>query len=184
MVHKHSSAFFSMTHISRWYSEYTMWLRFDATEIVCVLEQAIHTSLGNWNCTISDPLAGILGKGDLPNLLDILRSAVPRWRNVGVYLGFDSSELDSIGGMPQLIHEGRPGYFREMLSQWLKWAPPNHPPPTVLNLASALRRTGEEATALQMERVFGTNGLLCRSVLCISSLCNLTCKMTWLTPVK
>jgi len=36
--------------------------------------------------------------------------------------------------MPLLIPEGSPGYFKEMLIQWLKWAPPNHPPPTVLNL--------------------------------------------------
>jgi len=96
-------------------------------------------------------------------------SAVPHWRNVGVHLGFRSRELDVIERMPLLIPEGCPGFFREMLSQWLKWAPPNHPPPTVLNLASALRRTGEEATALHMEIAFGTNGLLRRSVHCISS---------------
>ena len=98
-----------------------------------------------------------MGEGDLPNLLDILRSVVPHWRNVGVYLGFRSSELDVIERMPLLIPEGCPGYFREMLSQWLKWSPPNHPPPTVLNLASALRRTPElEDTASQLEKVFGT----------------------------
>jgi len=59
-----------------------------------------------------------------------------------------------------------PGYFREMLSQWLKWSPPNHPPPTVHNLASALRRIGEEATAFQLESDFGINGWLQRVCAC------------------
>lgn len=115
--------------------------------------------------TISVPLAGedegILGEDDLSNLLNLLRTAVPCWRNVGVHLGFHSSELDIIERMPLLIPEGCPGYFREMLCQWLKWAPPNHPPPTVLNLAFALRRTGEEATAFNLEIAF-VNGMLQR----------------------
>ena len=116
--------------------------------------------------TISAPLAGkgegILAEGDLPNLLDLLRTAFPHWRNVGVYLSFHSSELDVIERMPLRIPEGCPGYFTEMLCQWLKWAPPNHPYPTVLNLASALRRAGEEATAFHLEIVFGINGMLQR----------------------
>lgn len=111
-------------------------------------------------CT--DKGEGILGEGDLPNLLDLLKSAVPHWRNVGVYLGFHSSEMDIINTKPQLSFEGCPGFFREMLSQWLKWAPPNHPPPTVCNLASALRRAGEEATAFLLEMFFGINGWLQR----------------------
>ena len=109
---------------------------------------------------LAGKIEGILGESDLPNLLNLLRTAVPKWRNVGEYLYFKSSELDVIERMPLLIPEGCPGYFREMLCQWLKWAPPKHPPPTVLNLASALRRTGEEATAFHLETVFITNGLL------------------------
>ena len=115
--------------------------------------------------TISVPLAGkgegILAEGDLPNLLDLLRTAFPHWRNVGVYLSFQSSELDVIERHPLRIPEGCSGYFREMLCQWLKWAP-NHSPPTILNLASALKRAGEEATAFHLEVVFGINGLLQR----------------------
>jgi len=114
----------------------------------------------------SDKGKGILGEGDLPNLLVLLRNAVPHWRNVGVYLEFGSSELDAIERMPLLIPEGCPGCFREMLSQWLKWYPPNHPPPTVHNLASALRRIGEEATAFQLESDFGINGWLRRACAC------------------
>jgi len=91
-----------------------------------------------------------------------------------VYLGFHSYELDIIERMPLLIPEGSPDYFRDMLIQWLKWAPPNRPPPTVLNLASALRRSQEEASALALEKFFGVNGLFQKSllfVLCITSQC-------------
>ena len=100
-----------------------------------------------------------MGEGDLQNLLNLLRTAVPHWRNVGVHLGFCSYELDDIERKPLLISEGYPGYFREMLCEWLKWAPLNHRPPTVLDLASALSRAGEEATAFQLETVFAIDCL-------------------------
>lgn len=99
---------------------------------------------------------------DLAILLDLLRSAVPNWRNVGVYLGFTISELNIIERRPLLIPEGCSGYFREMLAQWLKWAPPNHPLPSVRDLASALRRAREEVTAFHLEMIFDGNGLLQR----------------------
>ena len=141
------------------------WLAFLILMLLKTVEQAMCTLLAHCNhfcspCT--DKGEGILGKGDLPNLLDLLKSVVPHWRNVGVYLGFHSSELDIINRMPLLIPEGCPRFFRDMLSQWLKWAPPNHTPPTVFSLASALRRTGEEAAAFWLERDFGMNGWLQR----------------------
>jgi len=151
------------------FSSYTYSWKCSAFLILMLLktvEQEMCTLLAHCNhfcfpCT--DKGEGILGEGDLPNLLDLLRRAIPHWRNVGVYLGFHSSELDIISRMPLLIPEGPPGFFREMLSQWLKWAPPKHPAPTVLNLASALRRTPElKDTAFQLENVFGINGWLQR----------------------
>ena len=45
------------------------------------------------------------------------------------------------------IPEGATGYLREMLNQWLNWAPPNHPWPTVEVLAVALRNSGDEHLA-------------------------------------
>ena len=43
-----------------------------------------------------------------------------------------------------LIPEGDIAYFRVMMSQWLKWAPPNHSWPTIEALAIALRSSGHE----------------------------------------
>ena len=49
-----------------------------------------------------------------------------------------------------LIQEGTTGYLREMLSQWLKWAPPNHPSPTLETLAVALQKSGDESLAANL----------------------------------
>ena len=145
------------------YKSDTLLINYDSTVLKLYLRTGMQYTLCWLIIIISGPLAGKLQlESDLPNLLDLLRSAVPCWRNVGVCLGFRSSELDVIERMPLLVLEGCPGYFREMLSQWLKWAPPNHLPPTILNLASALRRTGEEAAAFNLEITFGINGLLQR----------------------
>ena len=49
--------------------------------------------------------------------------------------------------MPLLLPGGVNGFLREMLSQWLKWAPPEHKLPTKECLAAALRYVGEEKIA-------------------------------------
>jgi len=53
-----------------------------------------------------------------------------------------------------LISEGVLGYFREMLIQWLKLAPPNHLWPTVKALALALRSSGHESLAVNLKPLF------------------------------
>ena len=84
---------------------------------------------------------GTLGGGitltaqDLFILTEILRPVTPQWKTVGLALGFLDYELATIEQMPL---EGPPGYFREMLSQWLKWAPPNHSLPTLESVGSKL----------------------------------------------
>lgn len=102
---------------------------------------------------------GILSNRNLASLLGLLRDAAPCWKDLGLYLGFRNIELEIIERKPMLIHDGCPGYLREMLSQWLKWAPPNHPLPTVLTLALALRKAGEDSVALHLETVFRGEGL-------------------------
>ena len=79
-----------------------------------------------------------------------MRPATPQWRTIGGSLGFLDSDLNIIQHSPLLIPEGTPGYFREMLSQWLKWAPPNHPWPTLNTLAVALQSSGHECLAVNL----------------------------------
>jgi len=93
----------------------------------------------------------ILAEEDLHILTKILRPAAPQWRTLGLALGFLNYELTTIEVTPLLIPEGVAGYFREMLSQWLKWAPPNHPSPTLQGLACALQNSDHENLAVRLQ---------------------------------
>ena len=79
-----------------------------------------------------------------------MRPATPQWRTIGGPLGFLDSDLNTIQHSPLLIPEGTMGYFREMLSQWLKWAPPNHSRPTLKALSDALHSSGHECLAVNL----------------------------------
>ena len=84
-------------------------------------------------------------------LLTLTDEAAPLWQIIGVELGFTYGEISVIASKPLLIPEGAQGYYREMIAQWLQWAAPNHPLPTVEALSSALRKTGREELALRIE---------------------------------
>ena len=99
-------------------------------------------------CALDDSVT--LSEQDLHILTEIMRPAIPQWRTIGGSLGFLDSDLNIIQHSPLLIPEGTPGYFREMLSQWLKWAPPNHPRPTLKALAVALQSSGHECLAVNL----------------------------------
>ena len=89
-------------------------------------------------------------ESDLSILLDLLKPVTPQWKTLGLSLGFLDNELTTIECKPLLITEGVNGYFREMLSQWLRWAPPNHPWPTLEALQPALQSTGHEGLAVNL----------------------------------
>ena len=95
-------------------------------------------------------------------LLVVCRSAAPRWRAIGIHLGIDVAELDIIRSNPELIVEGVEGYFQEMLTMWLKQAPPKHQLPCLESLAYALRNVREERLAMELPESFlQAKGNLC-----------------------
>ena len=96
----------------------------------------------------------ILTEEDLSILLDLWKPATPHWKAVGLALGFLDHEITIIERIPLLIPEGLTGYFREMLSQWLKWAPPNHSWLTLKALQPALQNFGHEELAVQLMPLF------------------------------
>ena len=108
-------------------------------------------------------ILGVLTAQDLHILTSILKAAAPQWKMIGDTLGFLDSDLSIIQQSPLFIPEGPPGYFRQMLSQWLNWAPPNHSWPTLEALEMALRRSGQENLAFQLRSLFlqqkGMNGI-------------------------
>ena len=89
----------------------------------------------------------ILTEMDLKNLLIAVQDVAFRWYNIGIHLDFLDGELKSIQNMPLLLPEGVNGFLREMLSQWLKRAPPKHQLPTIECLAVTLRSVGQERIA-------------------------------------
>ena len=100
----------------------------------------------------------MLTEQNLHILTEILKKAAPQWKTIGLALGFLNYELTTIEQKLSLIAEGPLGYFREMLSQWLKWAPPNHSSPTLENLAPALQTSGHENLAVTLGSNFQRKG--------------------------
>ena len=88
-------------------------------------------------------------------LCTTMSKAAARWRALGRKLGFTHDELGDVVRYPGLNEDK--DYMDELLSRWLKWAPPNHPLPCVEDLASSLRSVGEERTAYDlMQKVEST----------------------------
>ena len=116
---------------------------------------------------------GILTEQDIYVLTDMLRAAAPQWRVIGGTLGIPDFDITIIQHTPLLVQEGPPGYFREMLAQWLKWVPPCHPIPTVEALALALQRNGHEVLAANLRSMFpqkkGTHVVIHSAVMLVGS---------------
>ena len=87
-------------------------------------------------------------------LTEILRPAAPQWHRIGGALGIPEYDLTIIQHNQVFTMEGPLGYLRELLSQWLKWAPPNHPWPTIEALSLAVQSTGQEGLAFNLKSLF------------------------------
>ena len=98
----------------------------------------------------------VLSEHNLRLLLRFVKGAVPKWREIGLALGFTMDVLDAIAAKPENVSRGAIACFIDLLNRWLKWAPPNHDLPTVKTLAEALREgtVGEERMAYDLVQGF------------------------------
>ena len=98
----------------------------------------------------------VLSEHHLHRLLRFVKGAAPKWREMGLALGFSNDVLDAIAAKPENVSRGAIACFIDLLSRWLKWAPPNHDLPTVKTLAEALREgtVGEERMAYDLVQGF------------------------------
>lgn len=98
----------------------------------------------------------VLNEDHLQPLLRFVGRAAARWRTVGVALHFSKSVLDTIAATNENMVGGPTACFTDLLSRWLKWAPPKHSLPTLETLAEALREdtVGEERIAYDLEQGF------------------------------
>ena len=88
-----------------------------------------------------------------------------KWTEIGIHLGFLNNELKNIEAKPSLHHEG---FLREMLSEWLEWAPGDQRGSkqyaTLEALKRAVSRAGLGATAKHLTVNIGTSYLTPKDV--------------------
>ena len=69
------------------------------------------------------PMVSSLSELHLPKLLCKLNNHASKWTDIGMHLGFCQGELDNIERKPLLLNEGPKAWLRDMLREWLEWAP-------------------------------------------------------------
>ncbi|KAL5493687.1 hypothetical protein EMCRGX_G014899 [Ephydatia muelleri] len=86
----------------------------------------------------------------LPALFGHLEGLSPKWRDIGIKLGFSVQEIKKIergNGLFETKH-----HLQELLRRWLEWAPPLHCSPQVQDLSRVLCSLGEEARVFKIEQ--------------------------------
>ena len=72
----------------------------------------------------TDAIGGHLGDDDHSSIYSKLKDKAANWRDIGKELGFKEGEMNNIQSNPMLLLQSAPkSYLRELLSQWLQWAP-------------------------------------------------------------
>ena len=111
-------------------------------------QQPISVSLSTVNHSTHST---VLTSGHYASLIQQLSSDAAKWRDIGIYLGFTTNELDIIQSKPALYTQGPTSWLQEILSQWLQWAPGDSRGSTSFatleTLKTALSRVGLGATA-------------------------------------
>ena len=99
-----------------------------------------------------------LGIEDHQWLCETVSNVAAKWRALGRELGFTHDELTEVTRCPGL--HGDKDYMDELLSRWLKRAPPGHPLPCVEDLATALRSKSvrEARTAYDLMQMMESTG--------------------------
>ena len=65
-----------------------------------------------------------LNDSDHGAIYEKLAPRAAKWRDIGKELGFTEEEMDNIQSNPMLMMQSPPqSWLKEMLSQWLQWAP-------------------------------------------------------------
>ena len=65
-----------------------------------------------------------LSDGDHAKICNELEDYAAKWREIGGALGFSEGELNNIQANQMLLTQFPPmSYLKEMVSQWLQWAP-------------------------------------------------------------
>ena len=74
-------------------------------------------------CTVGTSTSQRFCERDHAIIFDKLKSHAHMWREIGHALGFSEEEMKIIENKPALYQQAPTSYLRELLSQWLQWAP-------------------------------------------------------------
>ena len=98
-----------------------------------------------------------LSERDLSKVLKVLDSYSHKWSEIGLVLGFTNSQLSTIQATPSLFSNAPSSYLREMLTQWLQWAPGDAKGHTNYATLESLQRAVDGAglgvTALDLQNI-------------------------------
>ena len=90
------------------------------------------------------------------SLLLQLTPHAAKWRGIGIHLGFQHGELDTIESRPALFQQAPKSWLDAMLAQWLQWAPGDgrgsDQVATLSSLKRAVGKAGLGATAARLYR--------------------------------
>ena len=114
-------------------------------KLAAIGQAATATAQATEPATSTSDIELALSDEDHEHLFRRVRNASARWRNIGSALGFTHGQLEDIV-QTRALHTNE-HYMCELLSRWLRWAPPNHSWPCKEDLATALRSVGEERVA-------------------------------------
>ena len=94
----------------------------------------------------------LLDEDHLQLLLSFVKRAAAKWREIGACLKFEDAVLNKIE--TSISNGDAVACFTELLTRWLKRAPPKHSFPTQEALLEALREddVGEERIAYNLEQ--------------------------------
>ena len=70
-----------------------------------------------------DKIQSRLTSEDLKDLYKELKLYAVQWRDIGTALGFKMREMDIIEACPLLLQQAPVTWLRELMKQWLEWAP-------------------------------------------------------------
>ena len=94
---------------------------------------------------------------DLPKIQEVLHSYSHKWSDIGLGLGFTNPQLTTIQSMPLLLSNAPSSYLREMLTQWLQWAPGDAAGhegyATLESLQRAVSKAGLGVTAQDLQNI-------------------------------
>ena len=124
----------------------------------------------------------IFTEKDIINLLHLLQYYSFKWNEIGLSLGFITSELNTISSMPLLLVGAPTSYLQELLSQWVQWPTASHSTrPTLESLCCALQSSivglGSLADKVKEEMRQKTGNSVCLCVVLCDEESACTCTM-------